>query len=77
MLKRNAQKLIDTLMSSVGSGETRLILAALMTETLSKVDPITNTDMYLYQLCNNFDILGNSELLEKRFERSKNFSDNY
>jgi hypothetical protein len=72
MLKKNARKLIDTL-SSV-KGETRLILAALMTDTISRTDHIADPDVYLWRLCSNFDLLGNIELLEKKFEKSKNYS---
>jgi hypothetical protein len=73
MLKDNAKKLIKTL-DDVGRGEKRLLLAALMTHTLSRTNPISDTDTYLYRLCNCFEILSNTDYLEKQFKRSKNFS---
>jgi hypothetical protein len=73
MLKKNAEKLIDTL-EQTGRGETRLILAALMTETLSKTDPISDYNLYLYRLCDCFEILGNPDRLDQIFTRNKNFT---
>jgi hypothetical protein len=76
MLKKNVRNLIDELTGDFSiESDTRLIIAALMTETLSKADPIRDSDTYLYRLCNNYDLLGDADLLEKKFVKNKNFSD--
>jgi hypothetical protein len=75
MLKDNAKKLISTL-DSLGLGGTRLVLAALMTHTLSRTNPVSDADTYLYRLCSYYEMLGDTNYLEKQFRRSKNFSDN-
>jgi hypothetical protein len=74
MLKQNAKTLVTDI-DDAGRGIHKLILAALMTQTLSTTNPITSEESYLYNLCKNYDLLNSSSRMEKIFEANPNFRD--
>lgn len=67
MLKPNVIHFIDALANL--DVETRLTLAASMTQTLARHD-IVNSDAYLYRLMRYYEDLGNSDTLERLFSRN-------
>ena len=75
MLKNPVQGFIEKLTGEWGVGkDTRLIVAALMTNTLScNEQQITNRDTYLYRLYENYQILNDDEQLARMFAKNPNF----
>ena len=73
MLKEPVRHFIMDLGDDWVKKESRLILASLMTHTLSRNEPINNKDTYLYRLYENYRTLDDAGQLEKIFSRNPNF----
>jgi hypothetical protein len=74
MLKPKVQEFIETLFGS--DENTKLILAALMTDTLSRTDPISSENNYLARLYRNYAVIENIDWLEEKMASVKGFTIN-